>query len=552
MTAILRLAAAACLFALPVSAETVTAASKITSVTLYGSGAIVKRQVPLTLPEGVTDVVLPDLPQDLDLSTLQIKTPDDVELVSLTLAKDRLPPLEDTPDTAVQAARAEVDRLEAALRQSAAAVEAIRLKAAAANETLAALRGIAQTGHGDQTVDDLRALSQMIGQEALVALQAAHKAALDADEAEMARAKDLKALEFAKAALAALTPGQEGRSALLMSLNSEGGPAVLEMTNFAFGGWRPFYELRLTTGGTPSLTIERGATVTQESGEDWAGVELILTTADLDTSDSAGKLYGKRLSIADVSTEQNSAMFGDGGAAVGAAIGGAAVGAAMGGMVEPLMEPVAFRFENQGLATLYRFPVPVSLRSSAEEETRLSMNSVEFTPDIYAMAVPLHDLKAFVTAGFTNTSDEPLQRAATRLYLDGVLVGTGGIDYVPVGGKTAVGFGPVEGLVVKRTVSDSTQGENGLITVTNNSKEMVQIDLNNLSGRDWPVRLQDRVPFSEQDDLKITHTATPPATTENLNQHRGVLEWRFDLPAGQTKQVTLETRMQWPDGMELE
>jgi uncharacterized protein (TIGR02231 family) len=361
------------------------------------------------------------------------------------------------------------------------------------------------------------------------------------------RAEDLKALEFAKAALDALTPGQEGRSALLMSLHSEGGPAVLEMTNFASGGWRPFYELRLTTGGTPSLTIERGATVTQESGEDWAGVELILTTADLDTSDSAGKLYDKRLSIADVSREQDSAMFGDGGAAIGAAIG-----APIDAMVEPLMEPVTFRFENQGLATLYRFPVPVSLRSSAEEETRLSMNSVEFTPDIYATAVPLYDLKAFVTAGFTNTSDEPLQRAATRLYLDGVLVGTGGIEYVPVGGKSAAGFGPVEGLVVKRTVSDSTQGENGLITVTNNSKELVQIDLNNLSGRDWPVRLQDRVPFSEQDDLKISYTATPPATTENLNQQRGVLEWRFDLPAGQTKQVTLETRMQWPDGMELE
>jgi uncharacterized protein (TIGR02231 family) len=544
VTFLFRLTAVICMITLPVSAETVSAASKITSVTLYGSGAIVKRQLSLTLPAGVTDVVLPDLPQDIDLSTLQIKTPDGVELVSLTLAKDRLPPLEDTPDPAVKAARAEVDRLEAALRQSASAVESIGLKAAAANETLAALRGIAQTGHGDQTVDDLRALSQMIGQEALVALQAAHQAALDAAAAEMARADDLKALEFAKAALAALTPGQEGRSALLMSLSSEGGPAVLEMTNFAFGGWRPFYELRLTTGVTPTLTIERGATVTQESGEDWAGVELILTTADLDTSDAAGHLHGKRLSVAEISTEQNSAMISDGGAAIG--------GAAVGAMAEPLMEPVAFRFENQGLATLYRFPVPVSLRSSAEEETRLSMNRVEFTPDIYAMAIPLYYLKAFVTADFTNTSDEPLQRAATRLYLDDVLVGTGGIEYVPVGGKTTVGFGPVEGLVVKRTVSDSLQGEEGLITVTNNSKEMVQIDLNNLTGRDWPVRIQDQVPYSEQDDLKIDFTASPPATTENLDGERGVLEWRFDLPAGQTKQITLETRMQWPDGMELE
>lgn len=86
----------------------------------------------------------------------------------------------------------------------------------------------------------------------------------------------------------------------------------------------------------------------------------------------------------------------------------------------------------------------------------------------------------------------------------------------------------------------------------NQSNELVQIDLNHLTGRDWPVRLQDRVPFSEQDDLKISYTATPPATTENLNRQRGVLEWRFDLPAGQTRQVTLETRMQWPEGKELE
>ncbi|MCA3446739.1 MAG: hypothetical protein INF93_08490 [Rhodobacter sp.] len=60
------------------------------------------------------------------------------------------------------------------------------------------------------------------------------------------------------------------------------------------------------------------------------------------------------------------------------------------------------------------------------------------------------------------------------------------------------------------------------------------------------------MPFSEQDDLKISHTATPPATTENLNWQGGVLEWRFDLPAGQTRQVTLETRMQWPEGKELD
>ena len=179
---------------------------------------------------------------------------------------------------------------------------------------------------------------------------------------------------------------------------------------------------------------------------------------------------------------------------------------------------------------------------------------MEFTPEVYALTAPIwRDLNdAYVTADFTNTSEEPIVAATTRLFLDGSLVGIDSIDYIPAGGDATVGFGPVRGLQVTRSVTNKSQGETGLLSVSNQSNELVQIDLNNLTGRDWPVRLQDRVPFSEQDDLKISYTATPPATTENLNRQRGVLEWRFDLPAGQTRQVTLETRMQWPEGKELD
>jgi uncharacterized protein (TIGR02231 family) len=213
-----------------------------------------------------------------------------------------------------------------------------------------------------------------------------------------------------------------------------------------------------------------------------------------------------------------------------------------------------FSFDSKGLAKLYRFPVPVNIRGTSSGGTLLSLNQMEFTPEVYAQTAPIwRDLNdAYVTADFTNTSEEPIVAAMARLFLDGSLVGIDSLDYIPAGGDATVGFGPVRGLEVTRNVTNKSQGETGLLSVSNQSSELVQIDLNNLSGRDWPVRLQDRVPFSEQDDLKISYTATPPATTENLNQQRGVLEWRFDLPAGQTKQVTLETRMQWPDGMELE
>jgi uncharacterized protein (TIGR02231 family) len=547
MTPTLRLAAAACLFALPGYAETLTADSRITSVTVYGNGAMVTRQAEVTLPPGISEVIIPDLSTESGFfeaesvfAALRINAPDGVAIVAISAAQDLPASLERLPGAAVQAAQAEVDRLDAAVRDSAAAAEAIRLKAKAAQEQIAALRGIAQTPHGDQSIDDLRTLSQMVGDETLRALQTALQAEQEAAAAELARSDDLKALERARASLAALTPDQEERYDLLLTLNSAGGPAVLEITDFTdLAGWRPQFDFRLTTGETPKLTVDRRALVIQQSGEDWNGVELILSANDLTESVSAGTLYERSQGIVEKRVPQE---YADG----------------EGGMAEPVIveekSSSNFSFDSKGLAKLYRFPVPVNIRSTSSGGTLLSLNQMEFTPEVYAQTAPIwRDLNdAYVTADFKNTSEEPIVAAMARLFLDGSLVGIDSIDYIPAGGVATVGFGPVRGLEVTRNVTNKSQGETGLLSVSNQSSELVQIDLNNLSGRDWPVRLQDRVPFSEQDDLKISYTATPPATTENLNQQRGVLEWRFDLPAGQTKQVTLETRMQWPDGMELE
>jgi uncharacterized protein (TIGR02231 family) len=544
MTRSFRLALAFCLLASPLAAETLIAESKITKVTVYGYGALVTRQVSLDLPAGVTEVSLPDLTEQFMLNSLQINAPEGVSVVAVSLAKDRLPPLNITPSPAVQAAQDKVDQLEASLRQSADAVAAIRLRAKAATEHVAALRGIAQTSHGTQTTEDLRDMARMVSEETLAALQAARAAEQEADAAERARADEVRALEDAKQALAALKPVREGRKALLMTLNSvSGGPAVLELTGPAEAEWSPIYDLRLTTGDDPTLVVERGALIRQNSGEDWTDVELTLSTADVESGTRSSSLYEdlrtireKRPPAPPAPVEADTAFE----------------------MAEPMMEPVMVEeqstldYQSQGLATLYRFPIPVSLRSNAEEVTRLSQSEIQFVPQIYALSASVYNEPAYVMAEFKNTSAEPMLAADTRQFLDGVLIGRDSIDYVPVGGTATVGFGPVWGLSVERNVEGRSTGETGLISVANQSRESVRIEVNNLTGRDWPVRVKDRVPVSEQDDLQITYTADPPATSENVDNKRGVLEWRFDLPAGQTKSITLDTSMNWPEGMELE
>jgi hypothetical protein len=81
--------------------------------------------------------------------------------------------------------------------------------------------------------------------------------------------------------------------------------------------------------------------------------------------------------------------------------------------------------------------------------------------------------------------------------------------------------------------------------------ETVMIEVENLTDTAWPLRVLDRVPVSEQEDLEITWSATPEPTGEDVDDMRGILAWEFDLPAGDTQTIRLETAMQWPEGKVL-
>jgi hypothetical protein len=65
------------------------------------------------------------------------------------------------------------------------------------------------------------------------------------------------------------------------------------------------------------------------------------------------------------------------------------------------------------------------------------------------------------------------------------------------------------------------------------------------------VRLLDQVPYSEQEDLEITWSATPDPTETDVDGQRGILAWEFDLAAGEKREIGLAYSMSWPEGMVL-
>ncbi len=540
-------------FPFSINAETIEANSSVVSVTMYPWGATVVRRIDFEAEPGQHELVVPDLPEGTASESLRVAGRGEMTIGAVSLATGRLPAAEAEPSPEVKAAEAEVKRLEGVLRGRDEAIAAIRLRIDAANEQWAFLRTFGQTKAGEAVtagdVESLRALTQLVGEEVLKAREAAHDAEVEAQAAERAKEDDLKALDEARRALAALVAEDQGRNVLTMAVETAvGGPMSVEVTTFTDqASWTPVYDIRLSRDGDATMAVERGVVVSQNSGEDWRGVDLVLSTARPSGQSAPTTLYPWLRRIYDQS--KDGVVFG---ASETRMMADEAMPTAA---PAPVAEPEAAYEEAaivlQGATVTYHYGKAVDIRDGVDD-LRLKLDTLEFTPDIAAVAVPRNDATAFLVAELTNDAGQILLPGPAQLYLDGAFVGEGVLPLVADGDDTKLGFGPIDGIRLSRTVPDRTQGSRGIITSSNQIDEVAILKVENLTGESWPIRLLDLVPYSEQDDLEIDWRATPAPTETDVDDKRGILAWEFELGAGQTREVRLEQSLSWPDGYGLQ
>ena len=541
-----RLAFAFALLPTAVLAEDIPLVSDVTGVTLYPDGATVTREVPFNAPAGAHQLVLTDLPQSTPLASVRVAV-EGAQMGSVSTRNDFVPPRTEETTAAFEAAEAEVERLEEELRDRQAAIEAIRLEAQAAQARVDFLDAL---GKGDGVaaldVEKLQSLSEMIGTETLSALQAAHAAKRRAEAA----ARDLTDLQDelkrARQALAALVPEQDDRAMLAVSVRSDT-PAEGTLTvtyNIYQAGWQPVYDLRLARD-TGALHIERGALIYQDTGENWADVALTLSTARPTEQTEPGEVWPWLRRIIDPEAPMPKPLV-----RAQPEAGYAADAAMEEAMVMP--EPIQATAQFDGLSVTYSYPDPVAVASGADN-LRITLGTLEAEAEMVAQAVPLTDTSAYLMAEFTNEADEViLPTHEASFYLDGRFVGKRPLDLIPAGGEAELSFGPIEGLQLERTVLGRNEGDRGVLSRSTELTEEVRIDVENLTGETWEMRVLDRVPYSEQEDLEINWNAAPHASEMDVDGKRGVLAWEFDIAPGGTQEIKLTHTLKWPEGMMLQ
>jgi uncharacterized protein (TIGR02231 family) len=528
-----------CAVSATASAAELEVRSAIDSVTVYPDGAAVTRVLRADLPGGDSVLVARDFPPGLDPASLRVEGQGGARLTIGAI--DARPPRAERPPLSPDLE----DRIEA-LRDERGALDDKIAAAAARKKFAMRFAESAPAGLGDKgearPLAEWRAAFSAVADEVLAA---------DGD----IRAAKVRQREIDRE-LARLQAERNANPPRKMEVRID--LAADAATNATFrvtytvrdARWAPLYDARLDTGGRdrkPALELVRRAEIVQQSGEDWNDVALAVSTVRTAKGGSAPELTSLLVRYAEppapIAAPAPPLAPRPRGEANKVAD---TLSQAMAGYVgAEEREAVA---DTGGFQAVFRIPGHVSVATN-EGAKSFRISTAAFAPDLLVRTAPALDTSAFLEASFKQAEEAPLLPGRIALYRDGIFVGRGQMALTPKDETVRLGFGVDDKIKVARTMLRRNEGTSGLLSTSKIDEREFRITVRN--GHDAPIRVvvEEQLPVSEIDEVKVeTLPSTTAPTERDTRNRRGILAWNFAAGAGELHEITLGWRVRWPAG----
>ncbi len=551
---------------------------KIDSVTVYRGQALVARIVDVPAPGGLREVIVTDLPVQVVPNSLFAESVDGAEVRSVLFRQRAVE----------QDVREEVRKMDAAIRatQDDQAANARSLQTLGEQKVyLDRLEQfVAPTTQMEMTKGVLNAETI----KTLTAFQFDQRAAIATGELKLNKeARDLaEKLNTQQRQRNELTgaSGRTVREAVIFAKIPEKGGKLRLRYLVSNATWAPSYNVR-GDRGAKQVTLEYNASVQQQSGEDWADVQMTLSTATPSLVAMAPKLdplaialsapqpgskgkgqdeslnyYENKKALEDRKSSYNMLRNSGNG------IDGIGNGSAQMGQAYATTQPAGYLADqakelDRGINEVARDMQVLELvakdvrdgkggPSFASDETvsvtyqlanRTSLPSrqdmqliqvatMPVAADFYKLAAPVLSSYVYDQATLTNDGKMVLLAGPMASYLAGQFVGGGQIPTVAIGETFHVGFGIDSSLRATRELIDKTETVQGGNKVLNFNYHLT---VENFGTAPATVRLTDRIPTTRDNDVKITLASSSKevstdAAYQQSERKKGMLRW--DLP----------------------
>ena len=283
--------------------------------------------------------------------------------------------------------------------------------------------------------------------------------------------------------------------------------------------WRPIHRATLRDGGA---LFECEAAVWQATGEDWTDVELQFSTARPTQQSEPPELYDDLLQVQRKPEkkvtvevrEQVIATTGEGQTEQADGLPGV---------------------DDGGETRLLDAAVTTSVRADGRMR-RIPLHTFDVDAELERICCPEVAVGVHLRSRQANASPHPLLAGPVDLLRNGGYLGRSQVAFVAPGELFVLGWGCEDGLRVRR--EHRVKRETSKITRRTTLTHTTEVFLSNLDDRSTSFTLQERIPVSEIDKVRIEidENETYPLVPADDD---GILAWEITLPPHGTEKLQL-------------
>lgn len=312
-------------------------------------------------------------------------------------------------------------------------------------------------------------------------------------------------------------------------------------------GWSPMYDIRATDTGKP-VDLVMKASVQQNTGEDWSGVSLVLSTAQPFSGRNIPELSTWFLRFLEpnpfVGTSRNKSIQG-----------------------APMMEPEMYRMEAEVADDMmfemiadepvvvqtqttttheYRITTPFNVKSGGGSQM-LEVQTHELPATFTWYSVPKIDQDAYLVAMITGWEEHVILAGETGIFFENAFVGETMINPMLTDDTLKVSMGTDRGVVLERNREEDFASR-GILGRRTTETVAWEIEIRNNKNRTINLEIRDQIPVSTDENIEITLDERSGAQYE---QSSGMLTWRLELEPGQSQTLPFRYSVKYPSDKKI-
>jgi uncharacterized protein (TIGR02231 family) len=361
----------------------------------------------------------------------------------------------------------------------------------------------------------------------------------------------------------------EATTVMVTLQSSRTTPCTVELTYMIPGAtWEPMHDLRVSTADGKTVEVDSFAVVTQTSGEDWRDIELTFSTQSstqsvripelealtLGDTHTATRMLTSQISSftrAQEAFQQQSQLWNkvhQKASNEARATFDQAFKSRMDYLqvVQSKTVQIFESLQKRGTTAHFKTSAATSVRGDGHPvRMRIGHSALQTAQKI--VAAPEQSLNAARTLEMTNATGQPLLPGKVALYQDGAFLGLTDIGFIAAGEPFSLFLSVADHLKLSRTLDKK---HSSLVRKKRNRMQVAFIvTVENLGPQETAVTLADRIPVSENKDIKVENVKITDAARPDS---KGIVHWALKLKPREKRLLRLAYEVEYPPELILE